>query len=240
MTADRDIERVLARRIYRQEIPVGATLPTVRALAAEFDVTVPTIQRAVARLAATGLVLTRQGSGITVQDPLALGNLQVVGELIEACADQPERVGPLLADYLELRRVLAAHLVRTRLPALLEALPAVVEAVASAVDAEELTEIAAADAALTRAVVEAAGNRAISTVFHAVEQLAVRVPAVADALYGDREAHRAAITVVVTAIAAADGDASRAASGVEDALRIWDRGTVARFGRQGTPAAYQS
>lgn len=233
MTADRDIECALARRIYRGEIPVGATLPTVRALAAEFDVTVPTIQRAVARLAATGLVVTRQGSGITVQDPLALGNLQVVGDLIEACADQPERVGPLLADYLELRRVLAAHLVRTRLPALLGALPAVVEAVTAAVEAEEPTEIAASDAALTRAVVEAAGNQAISTVFHAVEQLAVRVPAVAQALYGDREAHRAAVTGVVAAIAGAEGDAARAASGVEGALRTWDLGTIARFGRQG-------
>lgn len=230
MTADRRIERALARRIYRGEIGVGETLPTVRALAAEFEVTVPTVQRAVARLAATGLVVVRQGSGSTVQDPMALGNLQVIGELIEACADQPERVGPMLADFLELRRVLAVHLIRTRFDALLAALPSLAAAMQSATAATDVTAIARADAALTRVVVEAAGNQAVSAVFYAIEQLAVHAAPVAEALYGDRDAHQAAVMGVVGAIASADGDGARAADGVDAALRIWDARTAERFG----------
>jgi len=230
VTADRRIERALARRIYRGEIGVGETLPTVRALAAEFEVTVPTVQRAVARLAATGLVVVRQGSGSTVQDPMALGNLQVIGELIEACADQPERVGPMLADFLELRRVLAVHLIRTRFDALLAALPSLAAAMQSATAATDVTAIARADAALTRVVVEAAGNQAVSAVFYAIEQLAVHAAPVAEALYGDRDAHQAAVMGVVGAIASADGDGARAADGVDAALRIWDARTAERFG----------
>lgn len=233
MTADQVIERALARRIYRGEIPVGDTLPPVRALAAEFEVTVPTVQRAIARLASTGLVTVRQGSGSTVQDPMTLGNLQVIGELIEACGDQPARVGPMLADFLELRRVLAVHLIRSRFSRLLSALPALAQAMQGAASATDVGAIARADAALTRVVVEAAGNQAVSTVFYAVEQLAVRVASVAEALYGDREAHQAAVMGVVAAIASAEGDGERAARGVDEALARWDAHTVERFA---TPA----
>ncbi|MCO4771066.1 MAG: FadR family transcriptional regulator [Deltaproteobacteria bacterium] len=228
-TVDRQIEESIARRIYRGELPAGTRLPTVRALAAEFSVTVPTIQRAVARLAATGLVTARQGSGITVQDPMTLGDLGVMGALLEACADQPERVGPILADFLELRRVLVVHLIRTRLPRLLGALPGMAEATERLMAATETADIAAADAELSRHVVEAAGNTVVNAVFYAVANLAMRAPAVAEALYGDRPAHNAALMGLVGALAASDGDAEGAAQGVDAALAAWDEITVRRF-----------
>ena len=232
-TAAARIEQALARQIFRGERRLGETLPPVRALAVQFAVTVPTIQRAIDRLAATGLVTVRQGSGITVNDPLRLGDLSVVGALLEACADQTERVAPMLADFLELRRILATQLIRTRLDKLLEAIPTMLGPVQRLTAATELGEVAAADADLTRIVVEAAGNTAVNAVFYAIERLAIRVPQVAEAVYGDRAAHQAAVAGVVAALMSSEGDAARAAEGVDAVLGAWDAGSVARFRRAG-------
>src|SRR5882724_11459454 len=52
--------------IGEQGLAPGDTLPTVRALAARFEVTTPTIREALRRLQATDAVRLRHGSGIYV------------------------------------------------------------------------------------------------------------------------------------------------------------------------------
>jgi len=228
-TAAQQIEHTLARQIYRGERAAGETLPPLRALAADFGVTVPTVQRAIARLAATGLVTVRHGSGVTVVDPMATGDLRLMGDLLEASADQTERVAPLLADFLELRAVLAGHLIRTRSADLLAALPRVASAVQRLQDADTLADTALADAEVSRVFVEAAGNRVVHAVFHSVQRLAVRVPLIADAIYGDRGAHQAAMAAIVQALSEPAGDSELAAQGVQQALETWDAESVRRF-----------
>ena len=130
----------------------------------------------------------------------------------------------MFGDFLEMRRVIAAHLIRTRLPALLAAAPALAGVAASLATASTIEEIALADSQLTRVFVEAADNFAISAVFAAIERFSLEVPQAAEALYGDRAAHRRIIGDVVTGLLSKDP-----ATAVTDALETWDRRTVERF-----------
>jgi DNA-binding FadR family transcriptional regulator len=50
----------------------------VRALATTHGVTVPTIQRVIARLEALGIAHARQGSGVSVLDPARHGGLSLI------------------------------------------------------------------------------------------------------------------------------------------------------------------
>jgi len=63
--SDRLTEGLLAL-IGEQSLAPGDALPTVRALAARFEVTTPTIREALRRLQATDAVRLRHGSGIYV------------------------------------------------------------------------------------------------------------------------------------------------------------------------------
>lgn len=58
------LERRIAEGLYR----AGALLPPERALAAELDVSRPTVREAINKLAAKGLINTRQGGGHRVAD----------------------------------------------------------------------------------------------------------------------------------------------------------------------------
>ena len=90
-TVAESIERTLAIEILQGKRVPGAQLPPVRALAEEYGVTPPTIQRVVERLAIQGLVTARRGSGVTVNDPEGSGSLSLLPLWLEApAAPSPE------------------------------------------------------------------------------------------------------------------------------------------------------
>jgi DNA-binding FadR family transcriptional regulator len=220
------IERRLAREIMRGERPPGSQLPPLRTLARQHRVTLPTVQRVVDRLEAGGLVSARRGSGVTVNDPGRSGDLSLLPLWFEALADQPERAAAMLADFLELRRVVAAHLVKGAARRIAPAVSAPLAALALALADGDTLAIADADLALSAAVVDAAGQLAVAAVFHTTARLVREVPHVADALYGDRARYRRMLRRLGGALAGARTDA---AAELEAALAAWDRGTVARF-----------
>jgi len=98
------ITRELACAILRGEHTPRSKLPTVRALAREYDVTAPTIQRVVAQLEALGLVEARQGSRTVVNDPHESGGLALLPFWLRAYQHDPPRAAAMLADLLSLRR----------------------------------------------------------------------------------------------------------------------------------------
>ena len=226
-TIAEQIERTLASGILRGERVPGARLPSVRALAVQFEVTVPTIQRALDRLGRTGLVTAKRGSGFTVNDPRRNMNLSLIPLWFEALYDQPEKSAKILRDFLELRRVLTAHLFEQSSTDLLAALPEMALAARTLTTSSDLREIALADAQLTRVVVEKIDNVALKAFFYTVQTLALEVPHIAEALYGDRAAHQAVINQVVASFAMSDrGEASLALQG---AFETWDQLTVATY-----------
>ena len=227
ITVAAGIERRLALEILRGERPPGSQLPPVRRLALDHGVTAPTIQRVIDRLEAGGLVSARRGSGVTVNDPQRSGDLSLLPLWFEALAGQPERAARVLADFLELRRVMAAHLARTALPRIAAAAPRLVTLALAVERAGSLAEVAATDAAFTAAVVEAAGQSAIAAIFHTTSRLVREVPRLDEALYGDRAYHRRVLRRTAGALALAP--AAAAASELDEILAAWDRRTVTRF-----------
>ncbi|MFT5683750.1 MAG: DNA-binding FadR family transcriptional regulator [Myxococcota bacterium] len=219
-TVAQRIERRLTVEILSGERAPGSRLPSIRALAVEAGTTPPTIQRVIAGLERTGLVCAVRGSGVRVNDPARCGDLSLAPLWMEAYAGQPQRQVAILADFLELRRVIAAHLVRTRRAALLSAAPRL--ALAATLPRGTLGERLEADLAFSRAVLEAAGQSAAVTIFNTVERLVREVPYVAESFYDDPESHQRALLAVVAAVASG-GDGA-------EALEAWDETVLARFG----------
>lgn len=218
-TVAQRIERQLAVEILRGDRVPGSALPSIRAMAKSMGTTPPTIQRVIAGLERAGLVCAVRGSGVRINDPSRCADLSLAPLWFEALAGQPDRQASMLADFLELRRVIAGHLVKTRRLALLAAAPRLAKT--AMMPRGGLSERLEADLAFTRAVLEASGQLAAVTIFNAVERLVREVPYVAEAFYGDPELHQRALSGVVAAVASG-GDVAEALSG-------WDAAVVERF-----------
>ncbi len=220
-TAAARIERELALAILRGEYVPGANLPGVRALARQMGVAAPTIQRAIDRLESAGLVHVRQGSGMRVNDPTQCGELSLLPLWFEAYADQPDRAAQILGDFLELRRVVATHLISTRAKHIVAAAPTLARLASELGERDDLDSVATADLAFTRAVVESADQFAVATILRTTERLVRFVPYVAEALYEDRDYHRTMIRNLVTALGSGGSPAGVAAK-LEDILFAYE------------------
>ncbi|MCB9657106.1 MAG: FadR family transcriptional regulator [Sandaracinaceae bacterium] len=229
------LERTLVRRILRREYPAGANLPSVRALAAEFDVTAPTIQRVTARLEAHGLVEARHGSGVRVLDATRTGGLSLLPLWFDALSDNPPEAARVFRECMELRRLVTLHLA-PRIDAVASA-PELVKAVQRTLGAQTQDELMEADLAFTRAVLDAAGHFGATALFNTVETVIRSVPGVADAFYGDPSFLRDATRVIVDAVIANAPERDRV---IMDALTRLDERAAERFERsvaaRGQPA----
>lgn len=179
--------------------------------------TPPTVQRVIARLEAKQLVDARQGHGVTVLDPEAAG-LALLPLWFEVYRDEPDRACAVLAEFLELRRVVAVHLMGSRW---LNPDPELMTLVSKLYDAETVAERARLDLAFTRRVLDLGGNLAARALFDSARRLVTEVPLVAEALYGDAEDHRR----VLTTLGAALGDARV----MDRELAAWDARSVGRY-----------
>ena len=221
------IQRTLAERILRGEYPPQSRLPPVRELATAFDVTPATVQRALARLEGTGLIRVKQGSGITVLDPLEASDLSLLPVWLVVLEDRPEAAAGLLGDFLEIRRLMAVRLLvrhRARLlghASTLAAAAALVEA-----PRDDLQALAAADLAFARALLRATGNHAALAVLNTVGRVLDEVPDVAAAMYADIDTNIDAMRRVVAALGEEPGVLGAA---VDDALSRVDGLTVGRY-----------
>jgi len=223
------LERSLALAILRGERAPGSRLPSVRALAAERGVTVPTIQRVLDRLEALELITVTPGSGSVVRDPERSAGLSLIPLWFEALQDQPDRVARVFGDFLALRRLFAIHLAARGQHALRAVAPTLAAQAAVLLDPDlPLAERAQADLDFTRAVLEQGGNFAAVAVFNTVERLVHEVPGVAEALYGDPAAHAAVITAVAGLLVSGEGPLHLSA-GLEETLGAWDAASVARY-----------
>jgi len=181
------IARVITRDILRGVHPPGSRLPTLRELASEFRVNPSTMQRALARLEAQGLVTARQGSGLRVNDPLVLGDTSLIPDwfavLIE---DRPVEAVAMLTDVLEMRRLLAARLVDRNRPAVLEALADSSFAAADMHDASP-QQVCTIEMAMERAVVEATGSITALLLHRSIEACLLDTPLLIEAAFSDAD-----------------------------------------------------
>jgi DNA-binding FadR family transcriptional regulator len=218
------LERTLVRRILRREYAPGVNLPSVRQLAAEFDVTAPTIQRVTARLEAHGLVEARHGSGVRVLDATKKGGLSLLPLWFDALSDNPQEATRVFRECMELRRLVAVHLA-PRID-VVSAAPGLLAALERTREAKTVDELMEADLSFTRAVLDAAGHFGATALFNTVEDVIRNVPGVADAFYGDPELLRASLSAVVGAVALSGAERDQA---MLAALERWDEQAAARF-----------
>ncbi len=108
-----DIAHALSVRILRGELPAQARLPSVRALALEYEVNVSTVQRVLVQLEERGLVVAQSRAGVTVLDPERHGGCRVWPVLMREAIADPDRALALVQDGLASRRVLALDVLRT-------------------------------------------------------------------------------------------------------------------------------
>ncbi|MCB9780238.1 MAG: GntR family transcriptional regulator [Alphaproteobacteria bacterium] len=225
-TAPAELERRLTRQILRGEHAPGDRLPTVRELAATHGLSAATIQRVIERLQTRGLVTARQGSGLLVNDPWEVGGLSLLPAWLDATRDDVDHATGLLADFLELRRALAARLlarhradVLARLPALADTALAVAGAAPTDLDA-----VRRADLAFARALIRGTPNRVALTLLNTLAAVLDELPEVARAMYADPAENVATMQALLTTLAEG-GDAAA----LDAVIAAQDARTVQRF-----------
>lgn len=222
---------VICAEIFRSERKPGQKLPPIRTLAGDYGVTVPTVQRAVARLKEMNLVAVRQGSGVTVQDPWTHAGLSAIPRWLDALLDEPAQARRVLEDFLELRREMAISLlVGLRHREVFDEVEAAIdefEEIASGTP-DDLKSIAAADIAVGRAFLELRPQIAFATVFNAFEEILVALPELREAIYVDPQMNVAGYRAALEALKSS-ADEGELRGGLRALLVSVDEESARRF-----------
>lgn len=198
------IEVDLTRAILRGVHQPGSHLPPVRRLAELHGVTPATVQRALARLEARGLVTARQGSGLWVNDPAQSGDLSLLPDRLVVSLDDPDRAASILADLLEVRRVLAARLIARHRAATAVVLGGAADLLADLPEGTvwSPTELWEADLALAQRVVAATGNVVVAAVLAALARAVEELPVLVEAMYDQPARNLESVRLVAEAVLA--------------------------------------
>ena len=183
-----DIVQDLGGQILAGDIAPGERLPTYRELTDDYGVTLPTTQRAMAKLEEMGLIRVRQGSGAVALEPLRHAHPGVLPYWIDALRKYPSQAKKVLEDFLELRRDLAVSLIiRFRHHADGEQLHQIrqkLEDMAVLADSgAPLGEIVEADIEIIHEMIYVAEQIAYATIFNAFARLLRAVPDIQEVMY---------------------------------------------------------
>lgn len=172
-TADR-----LRDAILRRELPAGQDLPGERELAERLGVSRLTLRSALARLAAEGLVRPVHGSGTRVLDFRETGGVDLIGYLARQSLEGGTVPSSLLADLLELRRMVAVEMLglvaERATPGEIAALRAQRRKQGSLVDDPEA--FVRADLDFARMMLRASHNLALELLFNTIQRIIEQNP----------------------------------------------------------------
>ena len=224
----------IVHQILLGTISARSHLPPVRRLAEQYEVNVSTILRVIAQLEALGLVEVRQGSGAVVCDIRSAGGLELFPLMLSAYSSDPDRAGKVLADYLEVRRIVAVNVVQRifagAVSLRLEPIEAAVERFDRVLDSEprDLKAIARTDSAITRAVLDQMDQSAMISILNLLERMILGNEALLETLYRDPERSQVTWHLLLDALRDQERSEDRF-SEVEDLLAAMDEGIVRRF-----------
>ncbi|MFK7987740.1 MAG: FadR/GntR family transcriptional regulator [Sandaracinaceae bacterium] len=222
----------LRRQIVSGALQPGDRLPPERVLAVSLGVNRTTLRAALGKLAAARLLHVRQGSGYVVRDYRRVAGLELLPEL--AAVLQPNERAELVRDLLATRRQLAglvferiADRASTSADVPVTAVRDAVQAFSDAVaDGATLDELAEADLAVTAAVLDASGSRALALCFNPVSVVVHGLPALRRQMYADPEGNVRGYRMLLSWLADPRRDALPM---LERILAERDAATVARL-----------
>lgn len=219
------IERDLTRAILRGDHRPGSRLPTLRELAAAYAVNPSTMQRALARIEARGLVTARQGSGLRVNDPADVADLTLVADWLAVTIDDPERATAIISELAEVRRILVVRLVVRHRERLLAILPDLV-AQALALAEPGRDDAWKANVELEKTIARAFGNGIVLALLNSMTRALEEQPLLVEAMYHERPDGAAILYSFLEALH--DGGDDMAAR-LEALMAKGDEETVRRF-----------
>lgn len=107
-----DIADELARRVASGRYGPGELVPSVRQVAAEFEVNRATAQLVLGRLESAGFVEAKRGKGFTVRDVRLSGGVDVYRRLFRLSMDMPEIAVETFHDVVEVEQQLLTETIR--------------------------------------------------------------------------------------------------------------------------------
>lgn len=183
------LSRTLAEAILDGTWPAGARLPSVRALAAEHEVNVSTVQRVLARLSELGLVRTHDRRGVEVCDISRLGGAALWPLRMQRASEDPLPALALVDDALAIRRTLAGQVLRALVGVDFATYGGQLErAVAAFVDAAARDDVTPAQLLATetdalRTLLLAAQRPAVLAIVNDVHAMMMATPVLLESIY---------------------------------------------------------
>jgi DNA-binding FadR family transcriptional regulator len=189
-TGSEEIAQKLTRRIFLGEFPKDAKLPAERELATQYGVARTVLREAVKRLEAVGIVRSRRGSGVYVQDLEFMRGVEMFDTLI-TLEDGSVNL-PFLREVLEFRghfirlvvRLAAAH----RTDEDIESIRRLIDEWEQAGD--DPKRFSDLTLELIRQVVAATHNRVCIGLCTTLERIAVRILSLVDLVMPDSSQKR--------------------------------------------------
>lgn len=168
----------------------GDRLPSVRAMAAQYDINPSTVQIVLARLRTLGFVESARGVGTVVRDVELYGGIDTWRYVFRFAQGLPERATKMFAGFLATRRMLILGVARNIDPAApapdLRPLGRAVDRLAMLVDAEApLEDVARAELQAARVMMQALDQPVLLALYNSVGEILLEVPAVLEAMYTD-------------------------------------------------------
>ena len=170
------------------ELAVGARLPPERELAEKLGVSRLTLRAGLGKVAESGLLRVKQGSGYLVQDFRRAGGPELLPGLV--ALGRGGRPAAIAADLLRVRR----HLARAVLESLVETAQAgcaqrvgmIVEEMAAVVArSEDAGEIAAADLAVVAGLLDETRSPVMALCLNPIVTVVTQMHALRDAMYAE-------------------------------------------------------
>lgn len=221
------IERDLTRAILRGDHRPGSRLPTLRELATEYGVNPSTMQRALARIEARGLVTARQGSGLRVNDPHDVADLSIIADWLAIAIDDPERAAAIVSELAEVRRILAIRLIVRHRERILSILPSLL-AQASALLEPNRDRSWKSNVEFEKMIAHASGNDIVLALLNSMARALEEQPLLVEAMYGQRAGAAGRMSAFIEAIREGGDDM---AERLEEIMADGDAETVRRFRR---------
>jgi GntR family transcriptional repressor for pyruvate dehydrogenase complex len=195
-----DLAASMLELIADRKLAPGDPFESVRALAARFQVAVPTVREALRRLEATGAVALRHGSGVYVGPNV--GRLVLANPL--ALKPTPERLVELVQARALLEPPIAALAAQMRSEAALDQLEAHLARAAELIAFGDHERLAQTNMDFHRILAQASGNATLAEVVESVTVVNVREQLAILHIHGDREADLAEHRDILAAVRAGD------------------------------------